>query len=271
MSEITYQLKSPDGFGSNFFTVLTAINHCISQNLDAYINVINTSYTSENENCWEIIFKQPFGLQKDNPQFRKVYEAWDLGQPLFSYDGDTRNKFQDRHFIKTQRDIVKRYIKPHQGLMEKVEEFLASYKDKKILGIHRRGRDHFSSGHASGQNHKMSEDYIKNVIDTYIDDYDYLYLTSDENRVYEFLKNHYPNKFIYFDDKSEFSEDQTGLHFLNLDISKKTQMLQNLMVEVFILSKCDRMLLMNSNVSHMSLFFSEVEDFEFYDMHVNYR
>lgn len=271
MSEITYQLNSPDGFGSNFFTVLTAINHCINQNLSAYVNVINKSYSSENENCWEIIFEQPFGLKKDKTKSRQVYEAWGLGQSLFSYDGDTRNKFQNRQFVQTQRNIVKNYIKPHQYLIEKVEEFLAPYKNKKILGVHKRGRDHFSSGHASGQGHKMAEDYIKGVIDQHIDNYDYLYLISDENEVYKFLKNYYSDKFIYFDDKKEFNENQTGLHFLNLDINVKTQMLRNLMVEVFILSKCDRMLLMNSNVSHMSLFFSEVEYFEFYDTHINYH
>ena len=106
------------------------------------------------------------------------------------------------------------------------------------MGIHRRGRDHFSSGHARGQNYKMPEEYIKAVVDKYIDDYDYLYLTSDENKVYEFFKDTYPEKLIFFDDKKQFGEESQGLHFLNIDIDLKTEMLNNLILELLILSKC---------------------------------
>jgi dTDP-D-glucose 4,6-dehydratase len=79
------------------------------------------------------------------------------------------------------------------------------------------------------------------------------------------------NWIIFIDDKNQYGDEYQGLHFLNIDIHHKTEMLYNLIMEMLILSKCDRMLLMNSNISHMSLFFSETDDFEFYDMHVNYH
>lgn len=271
MDKISYHVNSPDGFGSNFFRIITAINYCIEKNFIAYIDIVNTSYCSENENCWDLVFKQPFGLHKDDPPIDKQYSGWDLGEYMFSYHGDTRNKFIDKNFISFQRKIVQNYIKPHDYLLDQVLNFLKPYKNKKILGLHRRGRDHFSSnGHASGQKDKITNDYLIKIIDKYIDNYDYLYLISDENSVYEFLSEHYGKKLIFFDDKKIFEDNETGLHFLNLNNNLKKQVLKHLIMEVLILAECDKLLLMNSNVSHMSLLFSKTYDFEFYDNHVNY-
>lgn len=271
MERITYRHYSPDGFGSNFFMAMTALNHCLEKGLEPYLDIRNPSYFDPNQNCWDLIFKQPFNITKEESLQYQTYSGWDLGETLFSYDGSTRNKFQDYDFISSQRKIIKKYIKPLKKIEDRVSKYWKPYENKKVLGIHRRGRDHFSSGHASGENHKMSEDYIKEVVDNHIDNYDYLYLTSDENKVYEFFKENYSEKFIFIDDKNQYGDEYQGLHFLNIDIHHKTEMLYNLIMEMLILSKCDRMLLMNSNISHMSLFFSETDDFEFYDMHVNYH
>jgi hypothetical protein len=271
MQKVTYRHHSPDGFGSNFFMAMTALNHCLDKKLEPYIDIRNPSYLDPNQNCWDLIFQQPFDISKEDSKKYPTYSGWDLGETLFSYHGDTRNKFQDKEFVSLQRKIIGKYVKPLEHIEEKVTNYWEPYKDKKVLGIHRRGRDHFSSGHASGQNHKMSEEYIKAVVDKYIGDYDYLYLTSDENKVYEFFKDTYPEKFIFFDDKKQFGEESQGLHFLNIDIDLKTEMLNNLILELLILSKCDKILLMNSNISHMSLFFSDHYNYEFYDNHVNYR
>lgn len=281
MPKIIYRVESPDGFGSNFFAVISAINYCLSLNFQPYIDVRNPSYLVETENCWDLLFEQPFKITDEEIYSIPLYSAWDLGDPLFGYHGDTRDKFIDKEFVSKQKKIIHDYVKPLDHIQNIVFDFWNNYKDKKVLGIHRRGRDHLTTGHAYGQNHLITDDYIESIINKYINDYDYLFLNSDEYGSYNHLKQIYGDKLIYFDDKKQyekitsFSRPHTlankDLTFINIESQEKIKLLQNLILEVILLSKCDKMLLMNSNVSHMSLFFSDHYNYEFYDNHVNYR
>lgn len=274
MEKIVFEIEikpgEPMGYGSNFFAVLTNINHCLNKGLQPYISIKNPNYNGD-VNLWDVVFEQPFGITGEEAKSLKKYGWGELGDTLFSYHGDTRLKFQDEKFISAQRKVVKEYIRPLQYLQERVSEFLKPYEGKKILGIHRRGRDHFTTGHARGQGHKLPNSYVKDVIDEHIENYDYLFVTSDEKEVYQNLKEVYPDKIIFFDTKESFGDNNLGLQCLNLSKDEKIDMIHNLMTEVFIMSKCDAILLMNSNVSHMSLLFSETEDYAFYDMHIDYH
>lgn len=274
MKKLNYhKIVSPGssiGYGGIFFLCMTALNYALERDIELYIQTYNTSY-SLNINNWEVVFEQPFDIKKKDVNSLEKCTDWDLGPPLYSYGGDDRKRFQDINFVTSQRKIIKKYAKPKTEFINKVKEFLNPYKGKKILGIHRRGRDHFTSGHASGQGNKINEKYIKSIVDKYIDNYDYLFVTSDEKETYESLNCLYPGKVIFFDNKEKFKNNDVGIHSLNLSEEEKIEVIKSLMMEVFILSKCDRMLLMNSNVSHMALFFSETKDYEFYDNHVNYR
>jgi len=274
MKKLSFDLRvypgSLLGFGSTFLTSLSAINHALEKDIELYINILNHTYTSS-ENNWDIVFEQPFGITAAEADSLEKCTDWDLGESVYSYHGDTRSKFQNNEFVDKQRKIFKDYVKPKKEIQKTVNEFLKPYKDKKILGIHKRGRDHFTSGHASGEGHKVSLNYVRGIIDKYINDYDYIYLTSDESEVYQFLSESYQEKFLFYDDKTEWGDNESGLHALNTSAESKIQMIRDICVEVLILSKCDRMLLMNSNISHMGLFFSNTNDFEFYDTHVNYH
>jgi len=273
MKKINYhKIVSPGssiGYGGIFFMCMTAINHALDKDIELYIQTYNTSY-SLNINNWEVVFEQPFGIDKETADSLEICTDWDLGQSLYGYGGDERKKFQDIDFVNTQRKIIKKYAKPKRDFINQVDNFLKPYKGKKILGIHRRGRDHFTNGHASGQGNKINREYVKSIVDKYIDNYDYLFVTSDEKETYVSLNDFYPGKVIFFDNKEQFKNTDVGIHSLNISEQEKIEVIKSLMIEVFILSKCDRMLLMNSNVSHMALFFSE-KDFQFYDDHVNYR
>ena len=268
--EIEIKPGEPMGYGSNFFAVLTNINHCLNKGLQPYISIKNPNYNGD-VNLWDVVFEQPFNITSEEAESLKKYGWGELGDTLFSYHGDTRLKFQDEDFISTQRKIISEYVRPLQHLQDRVSEFLKPYENKKILGIHRRGRDHFTTGHARGQGYKLPTSYVKDVIDEHIDSYDYLFVTSDEKEVYTNLKQIYPEKIIFFDTKDQFGDNNLGLQSLNLTKDEKIDMIHNLMTEVFIMSKCDAILLMNSNVSHMSLLFSKTEDYAFYDMHVDYH
>lgn len=271
MKNIFFEENYGFGFGSSITTVISNIDYCLENNLIAYINVKNANYSDDKTNVWELIFNQPFNIKESDASNSEKYYNQDLTGNRLNYDSEVRSKFEDEKFVEKYRNIVKNYCTVKTEVLDYVNYFLKTYEGKKILGIHRRGRDHFSTGHASGQYHLIDKNYLKTLIDTYIDQYDYLYLNSDEGKLYNYLKTIYPEKLIYWDDKSNFEDNMVGLHLLNNTMEIKKKMLYDLMIEILILSRCNKQLLMNSNVSHMSLLFSDHTDYLFYDKHIEYH
>jgi hypothetical protein len=270
-NKIFYEEMYGYGFGSSLMAVISTIDYCLEKRLIPYISIKNSNYSDPGKNCWNIIFHQPFNLKKEDIIGCSVYYNQDLILNQLNYDSKVRSKFEDIDFVQKYRNIVQKYLVVKKNISEKVDNFLEKYKRKKILGMHKRGRDHFSTGHAAGQSHKIDNRYIKNLIDQDIDEYDYFYLNSDESELYSFLKQEYPRKIIFWSDKSQFANNSRGLHLLNNSLEIKKKMLEDLMIEILILSKCDKQLLMNSNVSHMSLLFSNHMNYYFYDKHVTYQ
>jgi hypothetical protein len=177
--------------------------------------------------------------------------------------------------VKKYKKLCKKYIVFSADVEKQVEKLFHFYKDKKILGIHKRGRDHLTVGHARQQSHKIDDEFMSSLIKKNIDNYDYIYLTSDETHWYNFLKKEYGDNLLFWDDKSQMIDGTVGLHHYSLLDGRvtdedKEKRFKDLITEILILSKCDKMLLMNSNVSHMALFFSDHYNYEFYDCHLMY-
>ena len=262
------------GFGAHFQIVLCLIDYCISNNIKCEIDIRNGNYSNLQQNTWELLFEQPFS--NVNPktiisdQFSELInfeEFWNLG-----YDSKDRKKYCDFNFVEKYKTICKKYIKIKSFIFDEVENFFLKFENKKILGVHKRGRDHLTIGHASNQSHLLKTENIFFLIDNEIDNYDYVFLTSDEYSVYTKFSKKYQKKLLIYDDKSKYDYDySTGIHTLQKNDEEKIESLKNLFVEILILSKCNKMFLMNSNVSHISLFFSKHYNYEFYDKHLTYQ
>ena len=262
------------GFGAHFQIVLCLIDYCLSNNIKCEIDIRNLNYSNQNQNTWELIFEQPFSnvipqtiISDQFSELTDFTEFWNLG-----YDSKDRKKYCDFKFIEKYKTICKKYIKINPFILNEVKNFCLKLKNKKILGVHKRGRDHLTIGHASNQSHLLKTENIFLFIDKEIDNYDYIFLTSDEYSVYTDFFKKYQNKLLIYDNKSEYNYDHSiGIHTLRKNDEEKIKSLKNLFIEILILSKCDKMFLMNSNVSHISLFFSEHYNYEFYDKHLTYQ
>lgn len=263
------------GFGAHFQIVLCLIDYCIDNNIECLIDIRNTLYSSNDENTWEILFDQPF--PNCNPkvivsdQFTEIdnfsEKYWNLG-----YGTDERSKYSNFNFIKKYKNICEKYINIKENVLNEVDMFTSKFKNKKVLGVHKRGRDHLTIGHASNQSHLLKLEDLFSKIDNVIDQYDYIFLTSDEYSVYSEFYKKYQEKLLLFDDKFQYNYNHNlGIHSLEKSYNEKILSLQNLFIEILILSKCDKMFLMNSNVSHIALFFSKHYDYEFYDEHLIYN
>lgn len=261
------------GFGAHFQIVLCLIDYCLDNDIKCKIDIRNTSYSNIEQNTWELIFEQPFSDIDSNLIINNQFEEllnfrsyWNLG-----YKSHDRKKFSDKEFISKYRNICKNFIKIKPFIIDEVNNYTKKFLNKKVLGIHKRGREHLTSGHARGQEHLLPIKDVFSLIDSHIEDYDYLFLTSDETNTYHNFQSKYGNKLLIFDDKSQYIDSKLDINYLEKTDEDKINSLRNLIVEILILSRCDKLLLMNSNVSHMALFFSETDNFQFYDTHLNYN
>jgi len=259
------------GFGASFATVLCLIDYCIDNNIKAFFDIRNVGYSDISENTWDLVFEQPFTNKKPSIVISSdfpFHELINFGEKYWklNYDSKEREKFCDFKFISHYKNICKEYITIKKDVIDIVENYLNQYKNKKILGVHKRNKDHLTTGHAKNQECLLSFDHIFSMIDNVIDDYDYLFLTSDEYNNYE----KYTKKLIFFDDKKKFKDMGNDLNYVTQTIEEKHNLLKNLISEILILSKTDKMFLMNSNVSHMSLLFANHNDYKFYDNHLTY-
>lgn len=266
------------GFGSAITVAFSTINYCINNNLECHIKINNVMYGDQDQNLWDLFLQQPFNVEEMNPYiyakttnpFKSGY--WDFGGHAHNMDIALQN-IRNNNFIVKQKELYKKYFIINDSLEKEINDFFQDFKNKKILGIHRRGRDQLFNGHGANQRYKLELPYLYSVVDTEIDQYDYLYLTSDENYIYEAFKDRYGKKIIYIDNKDDILEYNKGLHeiFINSDKVIKNSLLKTMLKETICLSRCDKLLLVNSNLSQIALYLCKHFNYKFYDEHVNYQ
>jgi hypothetical protein len=219
-----------------------------------------------NKNVWEYYFEQP------NNQY-------DL-QTIYEQEKYTKSSFMDKfefifHLsdenIKIIREIVKKYIKIKPHIIEKVNTFYNNQmKGYNILGVHKRGTDHYTIGHAGGQQHLMNCDYFFSLIDNIKNDFDKIYLITDETEAVINFKNHYGDKIIHYDDVILAPKnDNKGIHN-GVGRNQPYKMGEDVIIESFLLSKTNLALLVASSVSNASISFNENLNFKYIDNHIKY-
>lgn len=262
------------GYGSNISVAFSTIKHCLTNNLQCHINIINPMYGNPNQNLWDLCFNQPFGIEIDsNYNIENTTDPFKSGYWEYSTKEDLK-KVRDNEFIKQEQDIYKKYFQiKDQSVISSLENFSQRFGDKKILGMHRRGRDQLAGGHAKNQKDKLNLTYLFEVVDSEIDGFDYLYLSSDEHYIYKNFEKRYGNKLLFLDTKEQIPDSDEGLHYFSINQSdeQKNIMLKILLTEMLLLSKCSRMLLVCSNFSQTALYLSGHLNYRFYDEHVNYE
>jgi len=282
-------LQPDHGFGAYFFVTLATIRYCLDHDIQIYTDIRSNGYAeSLDVNCWDEIFEQPFGISKSEADTLEVKYNFDLiGHPHGSYgtttpdtgywnlhyvSGDVSNRlyWRDVNFLDPYREIIKNHVVIKNNIKNKVDDFYNQYADKKVLGLHKRGRSHYVNGHGNSQASHTSIEVVSELVGQEIDNYDFLYVTSDESYTYQVFKSLYGDKVIFYDDKTQYSEYWDDLNRHDLTKNQKKELLENVIIEMLILSKCDKRFLTSSNISNMSLLFSNKNDFKFYDDAVYY-
>jgi hypothetical protein len=138
------------------------------------------------------------------------------------------------------------------------------FNDEKILGVHKRGTDHTLHGEIISDViflEKINELYKKN-------NFDKIFLITDDLNSFEFFKKELGNDMIYTD--SFKTSSSSGIHLGGNP--GKEQIAEEVIKDAFILSQTDFKLITRSNVSTFSLLCDLKQDnFLYIDDHIRYE
>jgi len=246
-------VKFDDGVNERgfFSVVLQMISiKILNRNVPFHIDLSNWKLyqNKPNDNVWEYYFEQYYKNCDNNIKMNL--------STLVNYADRFRALTIIRNDIKTLK--VKKHI------LEKIAIYDSYFKNKRVLGIHKRGTD-------SGEHRPILpiEEYYKEI-DKIINEYDYLYVCGDEKDSVEKFKERYSDKiFIY---ESAFrSDSKHPIHKLNPSTGVKFftdcepyKQGEDVLIEAILLSKCNYLLLTDSNVAFFSIYYNN-NRFKFLD------
>lgn len=229
-------LKLDDGVNERgFFSVVLQIISIkiLNTNIPFYVDLSNWKLYQNNEgdNVWEYYFDQYYD------DFSKIINL--NKQTLVTYS----TRFTALPLLRSKIKELK--IKQH--ILDKISVF-DKYFDKKVLGVHKRGTD-------SGEHRPVMpiEKYFDSI-DKVINNYDYLYVCGDEQFAIDEFKIRYKDKIFLYDDAFR-SNSEKPIHkfFDECEPYKKGE---DVLIEAILLSKCDELILTDSNVAFFSIYYN---------------
>lgn len=191
---------------------------------------------SDTENVWEYFFKVQ--APENVPIERAV---WGQFGNRYSYTFDYNN-LNDRI---NAEEVINKHLLINSKILDKINKFYdENFKGKKILGIHKRGTD-------IGLHHdvKSLNDYF-NEVDNHIQNYDALFISTDERSVIDKFSERYEN--VIFNSYESLSTNPDLPNFLAPNVSGY-KMGEDVLIDAYLLSKTDFLIQTNSNLSNFSL------------------
>ena len=193
------------------------------------------------DNVWDYYLKQPHtdsmpttissevGLLHDEwSEFRDIYLTPDVyAQRRIEY-----------------HNIIQKHVELLPHVQQKIDDFYKSkFENRRILGIHCRGTDHPD---------KQDMQYYVDKIATYIDDYDYVFIASDEQYRVDCIKQAFGDKVIEYDVTFRSISD-SPLHYHNSMQCSKYYVGEDVIIEAYLLAKTNMLLCCtNSNVNYFA-------------------
>jgi len=181
------------------------------------------------DNVWEYYFEQLNSIEHDD-----ITNVVNLAS---SPESEYRDIYMEPSAYITRTaeyyDIINKHVKLLPHVSEKIEDFYNTYfKDKKILGIHCRGTDHPD---------KKDMAYYINEISKYINDYDYIFIASDEQYRVDCIKQAFGNKVIEYNVTTRSASD-APLHYHTEFQCSKYYIGEDVIIEAFLLAKTNYLL-----------------------------
>ena len=222
-----------------FFSWILEVIDIIAANGDKDIKVMlnHTVYNENiNENMWEYYFEP---VRNTGKKRYKIFETTRIYcDPLLP------NKENLRVVL---NEIFQTRITVKKSIIDKVENFQKEYFGKKVLGVHFRGTDIWTTIDAySYLVRKASIDKYFEEIDKIIGNYDSIFLATDENTAFNEFRKRYGKKVFSY--STVRSDSSLSIHHKG---ENKRLSGEEVLIDAMLLARCDLLFHGLSNVCKM--------------------
>ena len=252
--------RTKGGLFSTFFSVLAHLTWCDKNNLTPYVYWGKQSLYYEKdsgqptENVWEYYFDQLSDLsysqllQRNDVEIRNSYGSVDTF--YIPYSAHYEIVLNDS-FRKSMKKIIDKYIKVRPCILNTVETFYTEkLSGKTTIGIHIRGTDKFKELPAVSIDRLCSQ---ANECAKTLSNYQF-FVATDEEALLTKAKHLLSGPVITYN--SYRSVDGRAIHKKQTPYHSKYMLGEEVLIEVLLLSRCNKFVHTRSNVSTAVLFFN---------------
>lgn len=248
--------RESSGFFSNYFIFVDNIKYCEINNYKPIMLLGGGDwfYNDGRLDMWDAFF-EPISdnIITSDYMFSSFFKLWD--ESFLCRQGKImvwENINNDDESLKNRLDVnrIIQKIKPIKEIQDKINDFTNNNFNGKTLGVHIRGTD-----------------YGFNQIDSYVEqikkysEYDTIYIASDNQESIDIIKNNFKNVIYYETNiRREKMNDNVLCYELNND--EKIKHAQDVLIECSILSKCNHLICINSNVAAAALYMNPYMTFD---------
>ena len=275
--------SEPVGIGS---TILRGLHRLLYRQSDEilYFHFTNILYGSPNKNVWAAYLKQPF-----EPERQLIEEAFNNQNTieergvflnktnpfLFCYGKAQNNasEFLNVDSVAKYRELATTYLKFKDKLLTKVDLFCKNYiTNKRVISLHIRGTDQFTSRGHAGNVVAFANEQLKDMVENSLKDYDFIFLATDEDRVYKLLKESFGDKILSYSTMRSREGDTRGTHFAHVTDTEENKYIlgEEAIIDFLIMSRCSYSLCMKSNLSLLTILMRNDFNYKFVDNHIQY-
>lgn len=166
--------------------------------------------------------------------------------------------------------LDKKYLilKPH--ILNKIDFLSKKLENRKVLGVHIRQTDLYTSNMDKKMDKPLDIKIYLNKIEENIKNFDLIYLMSDNKKSIQTIKEYFKNVPIFNLNTSLLSENEKDQPLFRTDNKlNKYKLGEDIILETEILSKCNKILVTNSNISSYTLIKNIEIDFEYLDLGIS--
>ena len=153
-------------------------------------------------------------------------------------------------YIREMGAVVRKYLR----LQPEVEKMIINSKEQlfskeeKVLGIHFRGTD-FKRNYNGHPVNLTVEDYIKEIDELLKQDYDKIFVATDDIEALEKFRNCYGEKVVYYNDVTRSSENETVMKSISIRENHHYLLGVEVLRDMMTLAECDGLVAGLSQVS----------------------
>ncbi len=214
-------------------------------------------------------FENPFDIDKNLKYYKNFYDLVDIEQHQKFDDTIICGFILDKDLRKYIKFLIDKYLKIKKSILDKIDNYSKVFYNKKVLGVHIRQTDLYRSQFDDKPVKPVDFNIYIDKINENINNYDLLYLMSDNIISINKIEDYFKDKIEIFYIKDILrSNDDTGLPLIrnkNIKVDKY-QLGEDILIETELLSMCNKILITNSNISSFVLANNPDIDFEYLDL-----